>query len=247
MQNKYVGIFIVAIILILLSIGYLVMNVTEKNKQDIPIVRAALNEHWNSMIANSTYKFSDLHRLYDDSSYIMTDDPIILEYSDPNVGVTFPATRFLRINTIVGRVMSITLTPHLSALDIHEAFKLLEKLNEKLSEIGWEQSETRTPIFSIEEFQARAIRIEKPRFSKTQAEWKAGQTGLRITIKRIRKVGPDPDFPSIVAEKDRYIVEVRIYDLALSTALYKKMHEKRQELYGNTYERVPLNYWLENE
>ena len=80
----------------------------------------------------------------------------------------------------------------------------------------------------------------------TQAEWVSEGTTIEINIKRLRKKGPDPDFPQIVAEYDKYLVDIRIYDHTLSGKLYEKMHEKRQELYGNTYERVPLNYWLEN-
>jgi hypothetical protein len=233
-------------------LAYTQVSALQTPPDPLLVVRAAIGDRADSVQARSSHpvRFPD-----EELSTIVVETAAVFEYADPERGFRLPPTRFVWINQGAGRVYSILTTPQLEAAPWNELRALTEQTVRTIDAAGW----PRAPLdperpWATAPGDTASFEDLREFFSDTAAlgdswpafrRWRSGEVEIMIGIRRLPARITRPAYlreTSVPA--GAFLLNVEIESASLSTALYKRVYEKRE---AAGVELVTLTEWLRED
>lgn len=195
----------------------------------------------------------------DGSAAVLTDDPVALVYADSTHGFTLPAGRFLRIDQEAGRVHTISVTPHLDALTPATARVLVDSVGSLLRHAGWHAVPGRGEGIdaALRASTAAAMNpqggfgvVDVGQWRLPRARTAASALPVGATSRPDQWDGPEaaldvkpvrPADPAANARGVTFVLQLRLTDDPLASALYAQVEARRARLNG---EPQTLRSWI---
>jgi hypothetical protein len=240
----YKRVIILAVVVFAMAVFWTIISrrwVKEKTMEsrELPVIRVAIGRKITEVQVKSNMDFR-LAEKDDDTPHII-EEPVLVEYDDPQRSLRLPPTRFVWISQYGAVVAAFETSPHLNFLTLEEAHVLANQLADQLAGSGW--SIVRRPSLDINQVRAEVLNPERYwSYERLYGEWSAGSIRLELTL---RESGPQlPPERRLEAE---FVINLRFQDKALREEMQNLIYQKRKEVNGDINHPLPLNYYLSSE
>lgn len=210
----------------------------EKTMQsgELPIIRVAIGRKITEVQAKSQLDFH-LAEKNDDTPHVI-EQPVVVEYDDPQLSMRLPATEFVWISQQAGVVTDVETSPHLEFLSLEEAHKLATQLADLIAGSRW--SLNRRPPVDLNQIKGEVLNPDRYwTYERLYGEWSAGSVRLQLTLRESGR-----ELPQELKSPPVFVVNVRFHDKALREKMQNLVYRTRKEVNGDINQPLPLNYHL---
>ena len=177
---------------------------------ELPIVRAAVNEHFRQIVQQSTYTF-DFSAVVDDAPKLIQ-TPVFFEYAGAGGSAfTLGPSGFVSLAQSGGYVYDVTVALPRRSEPLRDIYRTAIAVDSALTATRWRRTGGALPTLDQIQHDWRSPDAGDGE-SHDLGEWRLGTAELIITLKRSAKRGEPLSALGERAADDRYFVEVEVYD-----------------------------------